>query len=260
MLHPVSPNRVFEDIVDQLEKAIFEGHLSVGDKLPSERELEKQLKTSRTTIRVALRILEQKGLVEIKTGRQGGAFVSDLSSTDKIGEHFALLIRMGKINLSQLTTFRFAVDSSAFLLAVQKCTEKDVAELKKLLHDMESKLDSEDPEWREFFAIESLMHQKTIVMARNPLFELVLKIVHTSLWKYYSLLPKEKSFLKRIYRDWCDFISAMEKHDVFRADVLIKAHLLDSHRLLIKAMSKKDLDDTEVFKRFYDSHVNGNGA
>lgn len=259
MLQPVSSSRVFEDIVEQIEKLIVEGRLSIGDKLPSERELEKQLNTSRATIRIALRVLEQKGLVEIKTGRQGGAFVSDLSSTNKIGEHFALLVRMGKVNLSQLTTFRFALDSSAFLLAVQKCTEKDIVELKKLLRELKGKLESEDPEWREFFAIESLMHQKTIDMARNPLFELVLKIVHTSLWKYYSLLPKEKSFLKRIYRDWCDFISAMEKHDVFRADVLIKAHLLDSHRLIIKAISQNSLDDAEVFKKFYDSSMNGNG-
>lgn len=259
MLRPVSPNKVFEDIVEQIEKAIIEGDLSPGDKLPPERELEKQLNTSRTTLRIALRVLEQKGLIEIKTGRQGGAFVSDLSSTDKIGEHFALLIRMGKVSLSQITTFRFALDTSAFLLAVQKCTKKDVGELKKLLRDMKIKLDSKDPEWREFFAIESLMHQKTIAMARNPLFELVLKIVHTSLWKYYSMLPKEKPFLESIYRDWCDFIIAMENHDVIRADVLIKAHLMESHRLLIKAMAEDELDDAEVFKKFYENHMNGNG-
>lgn len=260
MLHPVSSNDIVEEIIEQIEEGIMTRHFSPGDKLPPERELEKVLKTSRTTIRIALRVLEQKGLIEIKPGRQGGAFVSDLSLTDKIGDHFALLMKMGKVSLSQITTFRFAIDTSAFLLAVQNCTQKDIVALKKILHDMQGKLNQETiPDWREFFAIESLLHQKVIAMTRNPLFELILKLVHTNLWDYYSILPKEKVYLERICNDWRDMINAMEVHDVFRADALIKTHLVDSHRELIRTMAENDLDDSDVMKIFYESHKNSNG-
>ena len=259
MLHPVGSNDIVEEIIGQIEEAIMTGHFSSGDKLPPERELEKVLKTSRTTIRIALRVLEQKGLISIKPGRQGGAFVSDLSLTDKIGEHFALLMKMGSVSLSQITTFRFAIDTSAFLLAVQNCTKKDVVELKKILNDMQEQLSHNNtPDWREFFAIESLLHQKVIVMAKNPLFELVLKLIHTNLWDYYSILPKEREYLVKICRDWKDMISAMDAHDVFRADALIKAHLVESHRELIRTMEENDLNGSDVLKIFYESSKNGN--
>ena len=68
-------NRIFQDVVEQIQEAIIEGHLKVGDRLPPERELKEMLQTSRSTLREALRVLEQKGLIEIKLGMGGGAVV-----------------------------------------------------------------------------------------------------------------------------------------------------------------------------------------
>ena len=52
-----------------LEKAIREGELSPGSKLPAERELAEQLRVSRTTVTNAYRELESKGLVRGYVGR-----------------------------------------------------------------------------------------------------------------------------------------------------------------------------------------------
>ena len=71
-------NRIFQDVVEQIQEAIIEGHLKVGDRLPPERELKEMLQTSRSTLREALRVLEQKGLIEIKLGMGGGAVVKTL--------------------------------------------------------------------------------------------------------------------------------------------------------------------------------------
>ena len=49
-----------------------------GDKLPAERELAKQLKVSRHTLREALRSLEVTGLVEFRRGATGGAFIREV--------------------------------------------------------------------------------------------------------------------------------------------------------------------------------------
>ena len=58
-------NRIFRDVVEQIQEAIIQGRLKVGDRLPAERELKEMLQTSRGTLREALRVLEQKGLIEI---------------------------------------------------------------------------------------------------------------------------------------------------------------------------------------------------
>jgi DNA-binding FadR family transcriptional regulator len=68
-------NRIFEDVIRQVQDAILDGVLKPGDKLPAERELKEMLDVSRGTLREALRVLEIKGLITIKTGVNGGAIV-----------------------------------------------------------------------------------------------------------------------------------------------------------------------------------------
>ena len=72
-------SRIFQDVVDQIQGAILDGQIKPGDKLPAERELGEMLGTSRGTLREALRVLEQKGLIEIRLGVGGGAIVKDPS-------------------------------------------------------------------------------------------------------------------------------------------------------------------------------------
>ena len=65
-------------IVQQVEQVIadriVDGTYAVDTKLPAEMTLSKQLGVGRGTVREAFRLLEAKGLVEIRPGR--GAFVA----------------------------------------------------------------------------------------------------------------------------------------------------------------------------------------
>src|SRR5260370_18182876 len=63
-------------LADDLRERILRGDFPEGTALPPERELVNQTRMSRATIREALRILEVQGLVRVKTGRAGGAYVS----------------------------------------------------------------------------------------------------------------------------------------------------------------------------------------
>ena len=62
-------------LANGLRERILSGEFPEGTPLPPERELVTQTRMSRTTVREALRILEVQGLVRIKAGRAGGAFV-----------------------------------------------------------------------------------------------------------------------------------------------------------------------------------------
>jgi DNA-binding FadR family transcriptional regulator len=60
-------------IADEITKWIRSGHLSVGDRLPSEVELSRTFKTSRPTVREAIIVLETDGFVEVR--RNSGTYV-----------------------------------------------------------------------------------------------------------------------------------------------------------------------------------------
>src|SRR2546427_11679738 len=75
MFGAVRTPRVYEHIVAQIERAIYEGRLAHGDKLPPERQLVREFAASRVAVREALRALEPRGLVEVRQGSPGGCFL-----------------------------------------------------------------------------------------------------------------------------------------------------------------------------------------
>ena len=71
MFRIAAQNRIFQDVVNQIQDAVLDGRLKVGDVLPPERDLKAMFDTSRGTLREALRVLEERGLIEIKLGVHG---------------------------------------------------------------------------------------------------------------------------------------------------------------------------------------------
>src|SRR5690349_11695944 len=62
--------------------AIALGEFTPGQRLPAERDLAAQLGVSRTTVRDALARVVNSGLLEVRRGRSGGAFVCQPWTTD----------------------------------------------------------------------------------------------------------------------------------------------------------------------------------
>lgn len=78
-MQPVQASRMFTVITEQLLEYVERHHLKNGDRLPNEGEIARMLNVSRPTLRQALRILENSGVLSIRSGQNGGVFVkSDL--------------------------------------------------------------------------------------------------------------------------------------------------------------------------------------
>ena len=75
MWRPVRGGNAFEITVARLAQAIRLGMVTVGERLPPERELAEQLRVSRVTLREAIGALREAGYLESRRGRSGGTFV-----------------------------------------------------------------------------------------------------------------------------------------------------------------------------------------
>jgi GntR family transcriptional repressor for pyruvate dehydrogenase complex len=73
---PVATRRTFEEAVEQIAEKVKAGDLHVGDRLPSERDLAAQMRISRPTLREAVKVLVEAGVLEVRRGQSGGIFVA----------------------------------------------------------------------------------------------------------------------------------------------------------------------------------------
>ena len=73
---PVATRRTFEEAVEQIGEKVKSGELQVGERLPSERELAAQMRISRPTLREAVKVLTEAGVLEVRRGQSGGIFVA----------------------------------------------------------------------------------------------------------------------------------------------------------------------------------------
>ena len=118
MFKSVRPDRISQAIVDQIKEAIFQKKIKTGDKLPSERQMMEQFQTSRVTVREALKTLEHSGILEIKRGTQGGAFVRD-PDVKFVNNFLQDMFSMGNIKVFDLTEARMAVEPFSVKIATR---------------------------------------------------------------------------------------------------------------------------------------------
>lgn len=74
-----SDRPVYQQIIDQVKRDVALGHISIDDRLPTVRQLARQLVINPNTIAKAYRQLEQEGIIVTKAG--SGAFVANLDTT-----------------------------------------------------------------------------------------------------------------------------------------------------------------------------------
>lgn len=129
-LLPGRSPRIFEDICSQVREQVARGVLRPGDKLPAERELAEQLGSSRTAVREALRSLEMAGLVELRKGVKGGAFIRE-GDPEVVTRSFGDMVNLGRISLENLTESRVIIQDAVVRLACERGTMADFDELEK---------------------------------------------------------------------------------------------------------------------------------
>jgi DNA-binding FadR family transcriptional regulator len=123
----------YEVAVQRLAQAIKLGALSVGAQLPPERELVERLAVSRTTLREAVRALQQQGYLKTSRGRLGGTFVASRQIRQLSRAEVTRITRELGPTLQDLIDLRASVEPSAAELAASRAGDDEVEVLRWLL-------------------------------------------------------------------------------------------------------------------------------
>jgi DNA-binding FadR family transcriptional regulator len=225
-------SRIFQDVVDQIQEAILNGKFKPGDKLPSERELGELLGTSRGTLREALRILEQKGLIEIRLGVNGGAIVKE-TTWEQMSETLALLLRSHTVSPQHLAEFRQGLEGIVAALAAERATPEDMIGLNRLLEEARRHSDKGISHWKRFVKIDEQIHIALARISRNPIHQFIVETVHDNIDRYYDkyLVVGENEMVEN-YRDLEALIDAIGTKQIDKASHLAQEHVRRFNRYM----------------------------
>ncbi len=266
MFQAAKQTKIFQDVVEQIQEAILDGRLEAGDTLPAERELKEMFNISRGTLREALRVLEQKGLIEIKLGVGGGSVVKAVD-TAQFSESLGLLIRSQKVSLNHLAEFREDVEgivaaSAAYAASASKAahaskaayasdasretgtsTVEQIQELKKLLEEARKCVEQGTSRRNDFIEIDKQIHLKLAQIAGNPIYTSILHSIHDNIHRYYDrFLSMEERELQENYKDLCNIVRAAEAGDAGEARKFAQQHVQRFNRYMKKRERDSELN------------------
>jgi len=173
---PIEKIKASEQIVEMLIKYILEGGIRTGEKLPPERQLSSEFDVNRTTLREALKKLEQLKLITIRQGQ--GATVADLHNAS-IEVLFYLLNVKGEIDLSILENIleaRELFGTDVARLAAKRADEKDLEQMQVVINKILKAADPGELQLLdfEFFRLLSLASKNMVyILLMN-----MLKTIH----------------------------------------------------------------------------------
>jgi GntR family transcriptional regulator, transcriptional repressor for pyruvate dehydrogenase complex len=213
MRKDTTDGRVSETITRRIRKAITDGRLAPGEKLPAEREMAERLRASRVSVREAYRSLAEAGLINIRRGAEGGAFIADFDPVP-VSRNLTFLLRLGRTSHEELTEARALLEPSVARLAARRARGEDLERLEELMRS-EQTVPRDSGEAR---CIHLGFHRLVAECARN--------------------LP-----LSILIRGMNDLASEIAKDIVISNDM--HAHIVSDHAEIFDAIRRRDEDAAE---------------
>jgi DNA-binding FadR family transcriptional regulator len=220
---PVRVEQVHEQIARRIIQDIRLGLLSPGERLPSERELARQMEVSRSSVREAIGVLQVGGVVETRQG--AGSFVAADARRRLTDERTSTLLAHDESPFALLEA-REAFEPQVARLAASRPRRDSLAE--RLLAEMERLSDPTSSEERMIWSeADRMFHRQIGAMTGNPvvvaLCDQVAAIMDQPLW--------------RRLRD--DSLSTPGR---------MRIHIAE-HRMIYEAVSEGDPEAAELYAR-----------
>lgn len=222
-LRKVEPVRLFEQVVQRIRLLIVRGNLQPGDKLPGEMELSEALSVSRPSVREALRALESRGLIEVRSGT--GAFVgSPRDSFRAASEAIEWLVGQRSWAI-QLLQVREGLESVSASLAAASVTDELLTRLREIVEQQEQ-LSGSLSSLDRMVELDVLFHVLIAQTSENTIVEeLVSSIVRAFCDSNRAVLYLDQGSMNKTLAEHRHIIEALDSRDPAAAEAAVRAHI-----------------------------------
>jgi DNA-binding FadR family transcriptional regulator len=214
-----------ELIARELASYIVNSDLAAGTPLPPEREMMQSMGVGRTTLREALRLLETRGVLTIRSGPRGGPIVCRPDPHD-LSEALSLMLQFEKADLTVMMTARSALEPAAARLAATRISRAELDGLRgtnQLIADHADDLES-------FFSLNREFHRRIAEASGNMVVRIFVESIMSIADGRSAGIVYRKSQVDAIVTAHERVIEALAAGDPQAAEAAMNEHLEDSHQ------------------------------
>ncbi len=234
MFKPVYFDKASIQIISQIRGLILAGKLCPGDRLAPESILAEQFGVSRQTLKEALRTLEYMGLVKIKKGVSGGAYVMEMDK-EIMREVLASFLFFKNLTIQNLSEVRKIVEPYTARVAAERMSEKDLEKIGMLLREDRLQVIRYDAKDRK---IDMDFHRSIAGATGNPILELVVDFIETVMMDLKSVIKPSTSFSTIVLEGHKKIYKALRDKNPVKASEEMQNHLIEVENYL--AASEKN--------------------
>lgn len=231
---PARIGRAGEDVALQIEAAIMDEKILPGEGLPSERELQIQFQTGRGVIREAMRALKQKGLIEIRKGAKGGAYVKQIDVRN-VSESLALFLKQRHIGLAHIAEFRESLDRTITTLAIARADAAEKQQLVAEVTKLQECLEQPEPDMAVLGDMDRELNIRLAKMTKNPIFEWIMQTLQIGFSSQDYALYENPHYRQKTVTNWDETARHIAANEPLRALASIGAHYALLQRCVTEA-------------------------
>jgi GntR family transcriptional regulator, transcriptional repressor for pyruvate dehydrogenase complex len=241
MFQKVKQNRIFERIVEQILEAIFRGDLTPNDKLPSENELTQIFGVSRVTVREAIRALEQDGVIEVRQGVLGGAYIKEMD-LDNVVERIENVLQLTNVTFQQLAEARAILEKIILCELIPSRMKKE--DLDRMDANIETaKLHFKNDRNSERLLANFEFHTIMTEMSGNPIIILMHKlIVNLSIYFFENVEPSVP-MIKKTFKDHKRIVELLKRGELKSASDVCSVHIKEVSARIVEKSKRQSLLD-----------------
>ncbi len=208
-------------ILEMIER----GELSLGDRLPGQRELSEKLNIGRSTLREAIRHLEAIGVLETRLGL--GTYV--ISTTPYSFETpLTVWLEENRDKVYKVFELREALESKSAELAAANASDEDIYALEAILNGMEKAIDQGDIDSVVFYDYD--FHNSISKIADNDLLSQILENVRELVRDTRRAVLEMPGRSAKSLQEHIEVLRAIQARDPERAKEKMIAHLKNAIR------------------------------
>lgn len=207
-----------------LEK-LGDGTWAAGDRLPTERELQRQFGIARNTLRRSLDALEKQGRITRHVGRGTFAAAATDQHSGQCSQNSELESRIHQASPAEIMDVRLIIEPQAAYVAAGRATGNDLTYLGECLARSEAATSV-----AEFEHWDGTLHERIIAAAGNALladiYAVVSAVRKTAAWgklKERSLTPERRTMYEHQHRH---IVAALHERDAETSRESVCEHLL----------------------------------